>query len=130
MPPAGAVALPSHRRRGGHMAHTRMIGSLEVSLAGLGCNNFGMRIDAERTQAVIDAAIDAGVTHFDTAESYGGGESEEFIGAALGSRRDEVVITTKVASGDPPRVAQAVDPRLGRVGTAPLDPFLLPPPDP
>ena len=84
------------------MAQTRKIGSLEVSLAGLGCNNFGMRIDADRTQAVVDAAIDAGVTHFDTAESYGGGKSEEFIGAALGNRRDQVVLTTKVGSATPP----------------------------
>ncbi len=112
------------------MAQTRMIGSLEVSLAGLGCNNFGMRIDADRTQAVIDAAIDAGVTHFDTAESYGGGKSEEFIGAALGNRRDQVVITTKVASGDPARVAQAIDASLERLRTDHVDLYLLHRPDP
>ena len=112
------------------MTQTRMIGSLEVSLAGLGCNNFGMRIDAERTQAVIDAAIDAGVTHFDTAESYGGGKSEEFIGAALGNRRDQVVITTKVACGDPTRVAQAIDASLERLRTDRVDLYLLHRPDP
>jgi aryl-alcohol dehydrogenase-like predicted oxidoreductase len=112
------------------MAQTRTIGSLEVSLAGLGCNNFGMRIDAERTQAVVDAAIDAGVTHFDTAESYGGGKSEEFIGAALGNRRDQVVLTTKVASGDPTRVAQAIDASLERLRTDHVDLYLLHRPDP
>jgi len=112
------------------MAQTRMIGSLEVSLAGLGCNNFGMRIDADRTRAVIDAAIDAGVTHFDTAEMYGGGKSEEFIGAALGNRRDQVVLTTKVASGDPTRVAQAIDGSLERLRTDHVDLYLLHTPDP
>ena len=111
------------------MAQTRKIGSLEVSLAGLGCNNFGMRIDADRTQAVIDAAIDAGVTHFDTAESYGGGKSEEFIGAALGNRRDQVVITTKVGSGDPTRVAEAIDASLKRLRTDHVDLYLLHRPD-
>ena len=111
------------------MTQTRKIGSLDVSLAGLGCNNFGMRIDAERTQAVIDAAIDAGVTHFDTAESYGGGKSEEFIGAALGNRRDQVVLTTKVASGDPARVATAIDASLERLRTDHVDLYLLHTPD-
>lgn len=111
------------------MAQTRKIGSLEVTVAGLGCNNFGMRIDADRTQAVIDAAIDAGVTHFDTAESYGGGKSEEFIGAALGNRRDEVVITTKVGSGDPTRIAQAIDASLERLRTDHVDLYLLHRPD-
>jgi aryl-alcohol dehydrogenase-like predicted oxidoreductase len=66
-----------------------------VSVVGLGCNNFGMKLDLDATAAVINAAIDAGITHFDTAEMYGGGKSEEFIGATLGSRRDQVVIATK-----------------------------------
>jgi aryl-alcohol dehydrogenase-like predicted oxidoreductase len=69
----------------------------EVSLVGLGCNNFGMRIDAAASIAVVHAALDAGITHFDTAEMYGGGKSEEFLGQALGSRRDEVVIATKAS---------------------------------
>jgi aryl-alcohol dehydrogenase-like predicted oxidoreductase len=112
------------------MAETRRIGSLEVPVAGLGCNNFGMRLDAERTQAVVDAAIDAGVTHFDTAESYGGGKSEEFIGAALGNRRDQVILTTKVGSGDPTRVAQAIDASLERLRTDHVDLYLLHRPDP
>jgi len=112
------------------MAQTRKIGSIEVSLAGLGCNNFGMRVDADRTKQVIDAAIDAGVTHFDTAESYGGGKSEEFIGEALGKRRDQVVITTKVGSGDPERVATAIDASLQRLRTDHVDLYLLHRPDP
>ena len=66
-----------------------------LSVVGLGCNNFGMRIDADASRAVVHAALDAGITHFDTAEMYGGGKSEEFLGAALGARRDEVVIATK-----------------------------------
>ena len=76
---------------------TRRIGQLEVSVVGLGCNNFGGRIDAAQTQAVVDAALDHGVTYFDTAESYGDGRSEELLGRALGSRRDQAVIATKWA---------------------------------
>jgi aryl-alcohol dehydrogenase-like predicted oxidoreductase len=111
------------------MAATRWIGSLEVSVAGLGCNNFGMRIDEDATRAVIDAAIDTGVNHFDTAESYGGGKSEEFIGNALGARRDGIVITTKVASGDPARIAEAIDGSLQRLRTDHVDLYLLHRPD-
>ena len=66
-----------------------------LSVVGLGCNMFGPKLDLEATRAVIDAAIDAGVTHFDTAESYGGGSSETFIGSSLGARRDGVAIATK-----------------------------------
>ena len=77
----------------------RSVGSLEVSVAGLGCNNFGMRIDEAASKHVVDAALDAGVNHFDTADIYGKGRSEEFLGRALGSRRDDAVITTKVGHG-------------------------------
>lgn len=66
-----------------------------LSVVGLGCNNFGMKLDLEASAAVIGAALDAGITHLDTAEMYGQGASEEFIGASLGGRRDEVVIATK-----------------------------------
>jgi len=66
-----------------------------LSVVGLGCNNFGMAIDRRQAAAVVNAALDAGVTHFDTAEMYGGGQSEEMLGAALGRRRDEAVIATK-----------------------------------
>jgi aryl-alcohol dehydrogenase-like predicted oxidoreductase len=66
-----------------------------LSVIGLGCNNFGMRLELPESAAVLEEAIEAGITHLDTAEMYGGGRSEEFIGATLGSRRDEVVIATK-----------------------------------
>jgi len=75
---------------------------LKVSVAGLGCNNFGMRLDEAGSAAVIHAALDAGITLFDTARMYGGGRSEEFLGRALVGHRDEVVIATKFgASQDP-----------------------------
>jgi aryl-alcohol dehydrogenase-like predicted oxidoreductase len=75
---------------------TRTLGPLELSIVGLGCNNFGGRIDEPATSAVIDAAIGAGVTFFDTADIYGGqGGSEELIGRALQGRRDQVVLATK-----------------------------------
>lgn len=73
---------------------------LRVSVVGLGCNNIGARIDLTRTRAVVDAAIDEGVTLFDTAESYGApsGSSEELLGEALAGRRDKVVLATKFGS--------------------------------
>ena len=74
---------------------------LKVSEIGLGCNNFGMRIDQAATNAVIDAAIEHGVTFFDTADVYGGrGKSEEMMGVALKGKRDKVVLATKFASPD------------------------------
>ena len=66
-----------------------------MSVVGLGCNNFGMTIESDASGAVVDAALDAGINYFDTAEIYGGGKSEEFLGAALAGRRDEAVIATK-----------------------------------
>jgi aryl-alcohol dehydrogenase-like predicted oxidoreductase len=77
---------------------TRRLGDseLEVSLVGLGCNNFGGRLDADGTAAVLEAALDAGITFFDTADIYGGaGASERLMGAALEGRRDEFLIATK-----------------------------------
>jgi aryl-alcohol dehydrogenase-like predicted oxidoreductase len=74
---------------------TRKLGPLEVSVVGLGCNNFGRRVDEAGTRAVVDAALEAGVTFFDTAESYGDGRSESFLGQALVGRRDRVVLATK-----------------------------------
>ena len=69
---------------------------LLVSVAGLGCNNFGGRLDLQQTRAVVDAAIDAGITLFDTADIYGrGGGSEELLGQVLGSRRDQIVLASK-----------------------------------
>src|SRR5580700_3975410 len=69
---------------------------LLVSVVGLGCNNFGSRLDVDGTRAVVDAAIDAGITLFDTSDTYGaGGGSERALGEVLGSRRDQVVLATK-----------------------------------
>jgi aryl-alcohol dehydrogenase-like predicted oxidoreductase len=69
---------------------------LSVPVVGLGCNNFGGRIDLEATRKVIDTAIDLGITHFDTADVYGGGgKSEELIGQLLGDRRNKVILATK-----------------------------------
>ena len=93
---------------------TRRLGSsdLEVTVVGLGCNNFGGRIDEAAARAVIDAALDAGVTFFDTADVYGNrGGSEEIIGRALAGRRDQVVLATKfghdLGDGETARGARA-----------------------
>jgi aryl-alcohol dehydrogenase-like predicted oxidoreductase len=118
---------------------TRTIGSLEVSLVGLGCNNFGGRIDDAQTKRVVDAAIDAGVTLFDTADVYGGGgRSEELLGAALGGRRAQVVVATKFgmpmgdgkAGAAPAYVRAACDDSLRRLGTDVIDLYQQHAPDP
>ncbi len=79
------------------MMEKRPLGTagLEASLVGLGCNNFGMKIDLAASRAVINAALDAGITFFDTADMYGNGQSEDFIGQVLGPRRKEIVLATK-----------------------------------
>ncbi|MGB3544486.1 aldo/keto reductase [Rubrivirga sp.] len=119
--------------------HTRRIGSLEVSTVGLGCNNFGWHIDADRSRAVVDAALEAGVTHFDTAELYGEGASETFLGHALGEHREEVTIATKfgyrAGDGDggqarPEAVRAACEGSLKRLGTDRIDLYYLHRPDP
>src|SRR3984893_15051386 len=72
---------------------------LQVSLAGLGCNNFGMRIDAEQTRDVVHRALDEGITLFDTADIYGNrGQSEEMLGKALGNRRHDIVLASQFTS--------------------------------
>jgi len=119
---------------------TRALGQLSVSVVGLGCNNFGMRIDAERTQLVVDAAIDAGINYFDTAESYGKGQSEEYLGRALRGRRDQVLIATKWGhtisltdgerGGDPAQVRRRLEDSLRRLGTEYVDHYQLHRPDP
>jgi aryl-alcohol dehydrogenase-like predicted oxidoreductase len=116
----------------------RRIGSLEVSVVGLGCNNFGGRIDADATQAVIDAALEAGITFFDTADIYGNAMSEEFLGKALGSRRDQVVIATKFGmpyaehpgGAQPAYIRRALEDSLRRLGTDHVDLYQLHQPDP
>jgi aryl-alcohol dehydrogenase-like predicted oxidoreductase len=103
---------------------TRTIGSLEVSLVGLGCNNFGMRVDEARTGEVVRAALAEGITLFDTADIYGGGHSEEFLGRALGRARDDVVVATKfgmMEGAHPDVVRSACDASLSRLGTDRID---------
>jgi aryl-alcohol dehydrogenase-like predicted oxidoreductase len=80
---------------------SRRVGSsdLVVSVVGLGCNNFGWRVDEAGARAVVDAALAAGITFFDTAETYGRGDSEVFLGRALRGRREEAVIATKFGWG-------------------------------
>jgi aryl-alcohol dehydrogenase-like predicted oxidoreductase len=118
---------------------------LVVSVVGLGCNAFGGRIDAATTEAVVGAAVDAGVTLFDTADIYGGepGLSETLLGAALGSRRDEVVLATKFGGdmagangpdwgvrGSRRYIRRAVEASLRRLGTDWIDLYQLHVPDP
>jgi aryl-alcohol dehydrogenase-like predicted oxidoreductase len=116
----------------------RRIGSLEVSIVGLGCNNFGWRIDAKATADVVNAAIESGVNFFDTADRYGKGLSEEYLGRALRSRRDQVMIATKfgmeVEAGkhgaSPKYIREAIETSLRRLGTDRIDLYQLHQPDP
>ncbi len=116
----------------------RQIGSLEVSVVGLGCNNFGWRIDADATKQVVDAALDAGINFFDTADIYGKGQSEEFLGRALGSRREGIFVATKFGmemdkrhkGAKPEYVKQALEASLRRLGTDWIDLYQLHQPDP
>jgi aryl-alcohol dehydrogenase-like predicted oxidoreductase len=116
----------------------RLIGSIPVPLAGIGCNNFGRRIDEARAKEVVDAAFDVDATLFDTADLYGDGRSEEFLGKALRSRRDEAVVVSKfgmrtppdgLTGGDPAWVPRACDESLIRLGTDRIDVYLLHTPD-
>jgi aryl-alcohol dehydrogenase-like predicted oxidoreductase len=118
---------------------------LAVSVVGIGCNNFGRRVDLDGTRAVVDAALDHGINLFDTADIYGSphGASEEFLGAALQGRRDDVVIATKFgmdmagangpdhgARGSRGYVVRAVEASLRRLGTDYIDLYQLHAPDP
>jgi len=114
---------------------------LKISLAGLGCNNFGMRCDPEQSRAVVHRALDEGVTFFDTADIYGNrGASEELLGKALGKRRREVVVATKfgmpMGAGPYDRGASrrylmaAAEASLRRLDTDYLDLYQLHQPDP
>jgi aryl-alcohol dehydrogenase-like predicted oxidoreductase len=113
---------------------------LLVSVVGLGCNNFGGRLDVDGTRAVVDAAIDAGITLFDTSDTYGGGGGSECaLGEILGSRRDQVVLATKFGhSSTPPgsapgsrrNIRRAVEASLQRLQTDYIDLYYLHSPDP
>jgi aryl-alcohol dehydrogenase-like predicted oxidoreductase len=116
----------------------RSIGRIAVPIAGIGCNNFGRRIDEARTREVVAAALEVGATLFDTADLYGDGRSEEFLGRSLGRRRDDVVIVSKfgmrtpsdgLSGGDPRWVVRACEGSLGRLGTDRIDVYLLHQPD-
>ncbi len=74
---------------------TRPVGKLSASVVGLGCNNFGMRINVEQSAAVVDAALDEVIALFDSADIYGETNSEEFLRRALGARRTDIIIATK-----------------------------------
>ncbi len=109
---------------------------LRVSRVGLGCNNFGGRIGFEETRAVVEAALDVGVTFFDTAEVYGnGGGSERFLGELLEGRRDQVVLATKfaweadVGGGSAENVRRAIAGSLERLRTDYVDLYYLHRPD-
>jgi aryl-alcohol dehydrogenase-like predicted oxidoreductase len=116
---------------------TRTIGSLTVGMIGLGCNNFGMRIGRKETAAVVGAALDAGITLFDTADIYGGTKSETYLGAALGTRRDEIVLATKFGvpyeghegGAGAAYIRTALEDSLTRLGTDRIDLYQLHAPD-
>src|SRR5207237_10148928 len=130
--------MVSTRARRIQSMERRYIGSLEVSVVGLGGNNFGWRLDADATTRVVHAALDAGITLFDTAELYGEGRSEEYLGRALRGRRQNAVIATKFGyrnappdrRGQPANVHRAADASLKRLGTDFIDLFQLHSPDP
>jgi len=116
----------------------RKIGSLEVSIIGIGCNNFGGRIDEARTDEVCNTALDNGINFFDTADVYGATKSEEFMGRVLKARRDEAVIATKFGmkldddhpgGASPDYVRSAVEDSLRRLDTDRIDLFQLHRPD-
>jgi aryl-alcohol dehydrogenase-like predicted oxidoreductase len=118
---------------------------LVVSVVGIGCNNFGRKVDLDGTRAVVDAALDHGINLFDTADIYGNphGASEELLGAALKGRRDDVVIATKFgmnmeggngvdfgARGSRRYIQRAVEASLRRLGTDYIDLYQMHEPDP
>lgn len=117
---------------------TRQIGSLDVSVVGLGTNNFGMSMTADEVPPVVDAALDNGINFFDTSDSYG--ESEVRLGQALGRRRDQVIIATKFGSpvhgeegtggAKPDYVRRALEASLRRLGTDRIDLYQIHRPDP
>lgn len=120
---------------------TRRLGDQgpEVSVLGLGCNNFGWTIPVDESRAVVDAALDGGITLFDTADVYGEGRSESFLGEALEGRRDGTVVVTKfgmrmpdspdLPGGSPDYVNWAVDRSLARLRTDRIDVYMYHRPD-
>ncbi len=115
----------------------RHIGSLRVSVVGVGCNNFAKRLDQAATSAVVNAALDAGITFFDTADIYGDTLSETYLGVALGERRAEAIIATKFGmpiddtryGASPAYVKRACEDSLSRLGVETIDLYQLHYPD-
>ncbi|MEO8657441.1 MAG: aldo/keto reductase [Bryobacteraceae bacterium] len=117
---------------------TRKIGQLDVTVAGLGCNNFGWRIGPEETTQVVDEALEAGINFFDTADMYAKGQSEQYLGKALGARRKSVIIASKFGfpmddtkkGAKPAYIREAIEDSLRRLNTDYLDLYQLHTPDP
>ena len=115
----------------------RRVGGLDVSVVGLGCNNFGRRLDVGATAKVVDAAIGAGINFFDTADIYGATRSEEFLGRALGKRRRDVIIATKFGmaidedqrGARPDYILRAAEDSLRRLNTDYIDLYQIHTPD-
>ena len=116
----------------------RKLGKLDVSVVGLGCNNFGWRVGQTETNEVVEAALSAGINFFDTADMYATGESETYLGVALGKRRKDVVIATKFgfemgegkSGASPSYVKDAAHASLSRLNTDYIDLYQLHRPDP
>ena len=112
---------------------------LRASVVGLGTNNFGMRCDLDQSAAVVHAALDAGITFFDTADMYGGGKSEEFLGKALANHRNGALIATKFGGdafhagkrgfGRPAAIVESIDASLKRLGCDHIDLYQMHYPD-
>jgi aryl-alcohol dehydrogenase-like predicted oxidoreductase len=129
-----------------HVAQTlpaRQLGDsrIQVTVAGLGCNNFGMRTDAAASIQVVHAALDLGINFFDTADVYGGRESERYLGAALKGRRDQAVVLTKFGmpadpdhpehrGASPEHIRRSIEGSLRRLEMDYVDVYMLHRPDP
>ncbi len=115
----------------------RALGSLHVSVVGVGCNNFGSRLDQRATSNVVHSALDAGINFFDTADTYGATKSEQLLGVALQHRRDEAVVATKFGmpiddthfGAEPSYVQRACEDSLRRLGIEHIDLYQLHYPD-
>ena len=88
----------------------RELGALLVSVVGIGCNNFGARLDQSATSDVVNSALDAGINFFDTADIYGATKSEEFLGVALAGRRADAVVATALNGAFVPKRLRAETP--------------------
>lgn len=117
---------------------SRAIGTLKVSEVGLGCNNFGGRLNADETRLIVEAALDAGINFFDTADMYGKTFSEQFLGKVLAGKRDKAIIATKFGykidenryGAKPAYIKQACEDSLHRLGIDYIDLYQLHTPDP